>query len=96
VIGAARRLRDAERDAHHAAAIVAARDMRSSGWLLAETDDGAPLRRAAEVAEGDRLRLHFADGRVDAIAEGTEAEVASAAGHGLFSPTEPTTPEAGA
>ena len=41
------------------------------------------------MGEGERLRLHFADGRVDALAEAAPAG-------GLFTSTEPTTPEAGA
>ncbi len=72
--GAHRRLRDARRDAGHAAELVAARDMRDGGWLLAALPGGTPLRRAADVAPGAALHLHFTDGRVDATAAPTPEE----------------------
>jgi exodeoxyribonuclease VII large subunit len=75
--GVRRRLRDAGRDARHAAELVAARDMRQGGWLLAARGDGAPVRRAAQVAEGAELHLHFADGRVAATAERVHVEASS-------------------
>ena len=72
--GVGRRLRDAARDARHAAELVAARDMRPRGWLLAAGEDGAPVRRAADVREGDALHLHFTDGRVEARADHIDIE----------------------
>jgi exodeoxyribonuclease VII large subunit len=71
--GAHRRLRDAGRDARHVAELVAARDLRAGGWLLAAVPGGAPLRRAGDVAPGASLHLHFADGRVEATAESVHA-----------------------
>ena len=70
--GIGRRLRDARRDAHHLAEVIAARDMRPRGWLLAAARDGSPIRRAAEVREGAALHLHFEDGRIEATAHAKE------------------------
>jgi exonuclease VII large subunit len=61
-----RRLREAGREASDLAALVAAHDPRPRGWLRAARGDGTPVRRAADVATGDPLHLHFVDGRVTA------------------------------
>ena len=49
------------------------RNVLARGFALARTASGAPLRRAAEVARGQALRLEFADGEIAAIAEGSAA-----------------------
>ena len=46
------------------------------GFVLARGEDGAPLRRARDVAEGARLSLQFADGFVHAVAGATPSPAA--------------------
>lgn len=42
------------------------------GYCLVERADGSILRRAAEVQAGDRLVIYAAEGKIFAVAEGTE------------------------
>jgi exodeoxyribonuclease VII large subunit len=64
--GARRRLAEAQRAVQHVVELIAARDFRRSGWVLAGDAAGQPVRSAADVAPGDELKLHFHDGRADA------------------------------
>ena len=75
--GVRRRLSSTARDMRHAAELVAARDLRPRGWLLAARDDGAPVRRAADVHAGASLHLHFTDGHVAATADTIDIEEAA-------------------
>jgi exodeoxyribonuclease VII large subunit len=43
------------------------------GYVLVTTPAGAPITSAASVKPGGRLRLHFGDGDVDAVAQGGPA-----------------------
>ena len=61
-----RRLDDAERGLVHHADVIAARDFRSRGWLLASAG-GAPVRSAADLAPGSAIELHLHDGRASAV-----------------------------
>jgi exodeoxyribonuclease VII large subunit len=72
-----RRLDDAQRDAAHLAALVAARDFRRRGWLLAASDDGNPVRSAADLRSGQRIDLHLHDGRAAAIVDTVNPEAGS-------------------
>lgn len=63
---ARRRLLDAERVLGHVVELIAAKDFRRSGWLLAGDSDGRPVRSVAEVTPGSELTLHFHDGVADA------------------------------
>ncbi len=72
VAGIQRRLRDAQRDARHLAEVIAARDMRPRGWVLAARSDGGPLRSATDAPPGTDFHLDFADGRVEARAAGID------------------------
>ncbi len=65
----ARRLERVQRDVQHQGALVAAHDFRPRGWLLAAGERGAPLRSAAEIAPGARIRLQLRDGAADAVVE---------------------------
>jgi exodeoxyribonuclease VII large subunit len=40
------------------------------GYVLVTTPAGVPVTSAASVKPGGRLRLHFGDGEVDAVAQG--------------------------
>jgi len=40
------------------------------GYVLVTTPAGQPVTSAAAVKPGGRLRLHFGDGEVDAVAQG--------------------------
>jgi exodeoxyribonuclease VII large subunit len=72
---ARRRLADAQRDARLAAAVVAGKDFRRLGWVLAgRAGDGAPVRGAAELRPGERVRLAFSDGRAEAVVDTTTME----------------------
>ena len=42
------------------------------GYCLVERADGSILRRAAEVQAGERLMIYAAEGKIFAVAEGTE------------------------
>ncbi|GLK76740.1 exodeoxyribonuclease 7 large subunit [Methylopila jiangsuensis] len=48
------------------------------GYALVETADGAVRRRAADVVEGEALRLVFVDGRREAVAGGASADAGAA------------------
>jgi exonuclease VII large subunit len=63
---ARRRLAAARTALGHVVELIAARDFRRSGWVLAGDAIGQPVRSAADVAPGDGLTLHFHDGRADA------------------------------
>jgi len=43
------------------------------GYVYVTTPAGVPVTRAASVKPGGRLRLHFGDGDVDAVAQGSAA-----------------------
>jgi exodeoxyribonuclease VII large subunit len=43
------------------------------GYVLVTTPAGQPVTSAAAVKPGGRLRLHFGDGEVDAVAQGGTA-----------------------
>lgn len=60
------RLRDAERDLCHESSVIAARDFRPRGWLLASHADGRPVRSACELAPGEGLELRLHDGHARA------------------------------
>jgi len=66
---ARRRLDQAARDVGQRAALIAARDFRSRGWLLASLGDGTPLSTVGQLARGAQLQLHLRDGRADARIE---------------------------
>jgi exodeoxyribonuclease VII large subunit len=68
-----RRIDDARRSVAHQAEVVAARDFRRHGWLLASRD-GRPLRSASELAEGDAVELHLHDGGATAVIEQIQEE----------------------
>jgi exodeoxyribonuclease VII large subunit len=40
------------------------------GYVLVTTSAGVPVTTAASVKPGGKLRLHFGDGTVDAVAQG--------------------------
>jgi exonuclease VII large subunit len=61
-----RRIDDARRRVAHQAEIVAARDFRRHGWLLASRG-GQPVRSASDLAEGDVVELHLHDGLARAV-----------------------------
>ena len=44
------------------------RGVLSRGFALVRDEAGAPLRRAAEVRQAQRLEIEFADGKVGAVA----------------------------
>jgi exodeoxyribonuclease VII large subunit len=67
-------LGDAERALRHACDVIAARDFRPRGWLLATRPDGRSIAAASAVAPGARLRLHFGDGQVGAAVETIELQ----------------------
>jgi len=46
-----------------------AADFRGRGWVVATGADGRPVKRAADVAAGSRLDLHFADGVATSVVE---------------------------
>jgi exodeoxyribonuclease VII large subunit len=52
------------------------------GYVLVTTPSGVPVTAAASVKPGNRLRLHFGDGEVDAIAQGGQAGGAASAAQG--------------
>ena len=66
ITAAQRGLADAHKAVAHTAELIAARDFRHSGWVLAGNSAGQPVRSATAVAPGDELTLHFHDGRADA------------------------------
>jgi exodeoxyribonuclease VII large subunit len=63
-----RRLQTASDGARHAAALVAAHDLRRRGWLLA-TVGGAPVRSIAELRAGVHIELQVHDGAASAVVE---------------------------
>lgn len=71
---ARRRLDGARREAVHGAALVAARDPRRRGWLLARTAEGVPVRSATQLAPGQRVALHLHDGRAETVVESVDPE----------------------
>jgi exodeoxyribonuclease VII large subunit len=71
--GADARLGHAKREVAHVAELVAARDFRRSGWLLA-SKAGQPLRSAADLRSGDRLDLQLLDGSTSAVVEQVHAD----------------------
>jgi exodeoxyribonuclease VII large subunit len=81
-LGAAarRRLSDAQRSLGHVIELIAAKDFRRSGWVLAGDADGRPVRSVAGVAAGTELQLHFHDGTADAAV--THVHEQEGDGHG--------------
>lgn len=65
---ARRRTEQAARELSHRGALIAARDFRRRGWLLATTD-GQGLRSVAELHAGAPIELHLHDGRAEARVE---------------------------
>jgi exodeoxyribonuclease VII large subunit len=55
----------------HFAQLVAARDFRSRGWLLA-SKDGQPVQSASDLEVGDRLTLELHDGTATTVVDGVE------------------------
>ena len=56
------------------------RGVLARGFALVRDEAGPPLRRAAEVREGQALQIEFADGKVAAVAgERVGAPIAPAA-----------------
>ena len=53
------------------------RGVLSRGFALVRDEAGAPLRRAAEVRQAQRLEIEFADGPVAAVAKGGAPPAAS-------------------
>ena len=78
--GARRRLGDAQRSLGHVIELIAAKDFRRSGWVLAGDVDGRPMRSVAGVGQGTELRLHFHDGTADAAV--THVHQQEGEGHG--------------
>ncbi|CAA9500771.1 MAG: Exodeoxyribonuclease VII large subunit [uncultured Solirubrobacterales bacterium] len=66
---AERRIAEAGREIRHVGEVIAARDFRRRGWVLAGHPNGAPVRSAAELRPGERLRLELHDGRAHAIVD---------------------------
>ncbi len=66
--GTSGRVAAAERDLGHIAALIAARDFRRRGWLLAG-QAGRPVRSAADLTAGGRLELLLHDGTATASVE---------------------------
>jgi exonuclease VII large subunit len=68
---AKRRIETTRRDTEHLLALIAARDFRTRGWLLASTRDGAPIRSATDLKAGQAIQLRLHDGtaqaRIDAV-----------------------------
>ena len=54
------------------------RGVLARGFALVRDADGRPLRTAASVTSGMRLGIEFADGRIDAVADGTSSEAGPA------------------
>ena len=70
---AARRMHDAERDLHLAAAVIAARDLRHRGYVMVADEQGAPVSAVTGLSAGARVQLWFRDGRAGAaLADGVE------------------------
>jgi exodeoxyribonuclease VII large subunit len=61
-----RRVDDARRSVGHQVEVVAARDFRRHGWLLASRA-GQPVRSASDLSEGDVVELHLHDGHATAV-----------------------------
>jgi exodeoxyribonuclease VII large subunit len=69
-----RRLGDAGRELAHRLQLIAARDFRPRGWLLASHPDGAPVRSAAELRAGAAIDLSLHDGHARVLVEHTTTE----------------------
>jgi exodeoxyribonuclease VII large subunit len=63
-----RRAEDARRRVAHQAEVVAARDFRRQGWLLASRG-GQPVRSVTDLAEGQVVELLLQDGRATTVIE---------------------------
>jgi exodeoxyribonuclease VII large subunit len=63
-----RRIDDARRSVAHRAEVVAARDFRRHGWLLASSS-GQPVRSASDLTAGDVVELHLHDGLATTVIE---------------------------
>jgi exodeoxyribonuclease VII large subunit len=63
-----RRIDDARRRVTHQADVVAARDFRRRGWLLASSR-GQLVRSASDLANGDVVELRLYDGAATAVIE---------------------------
>lgn len=77
---AQRRLTDAQKALGHVVELIAAKDFRRSGWVLAGDHDGRPVRSAGAVEPGAELTLHFHDGVADAAV--THVHPQEGEGHG--------------
>ncbi|HEY7630704.1 MAG TPA: exodeoxyribonuclease VII large subunit [Thermoleophilaceae bacterium] len=67
--GAKRRIGDSRRDIEHRAAVVAARDFRRRGWIVATGEGDDPVSDLSGLDTGARLRLTFSDGQADAVVD---------------------------
>ena len=76
---ARRRMTHAQKDTEHVLALIAARDFRQRGWLLASTGDGAPVRSAAALQSGQTIQLRLHDGQaqaqIDTVTHETQASM---------------------
>jgi exodeoxyribonuclease VII large subunit len=62
-----RRLTDASREQRLLIARIEGRDFRRHGYVLAADAHGQPVRSAAALRRGARLRLNFRDGQAEAV-----------------------------
>jgi exonuclease VII large subunit len=79
-LAARRRLAQAQQSTAHVAAVIAARDFRRSGWVLAGDARGAPVRSVGDLRTGAELSLRFDDGVADAVV--TDVHRLGGGGHG--------------
>jgi exonuclease VII large subunit len=64
-----RRVEGAEREHRHVAALIAARDFRQRGFVLATDMEGRVVPSVAGLGVGTRLNLNFRDGRAEAAVD---------------------------
>ena len=70
----ARRVEGAERELQHVTALIAARDFRRRGFVLATDAAGRPVPSVAGLELGARLNLNFRDGQVEAAVDKIKEE----------------------
>lgn len=70
----ARRVEGAEREFQHVKALIAARDFRQRGFVLATDAAGLPVPSVAGLEVGARLTLNFRDGQVEAAVDKIKEE----------------------
>jgi exodeoxyribonuclease VII large subunit len=69
-----RRVEGAEQELRHVGALIAARDFRRHGFVLATDAAGRPVPSVAGLEVGARLNLSFRDGRVEAAVDKIKEE----------------------